>query len=197
MFYQIIKTIVAVFLKIFYPFQVIGHHHIPTNSRAIICCNHISNLDPPLLGVAMKRKIHYMAKAELFQVPILGKIISRLGAYPVNRGHGDTRAIKRSLQILRDEEILGIFPEGTRSRNGELGKAHIGAALIASKAKAPIVPAAIIGKYRLFRKMKVVFGEPFEVTQFQNESGKVDQNGVQAATDHMMSEIQKLLDQYR
>jgi 1-acyl-sn-glycerol-3-phosphate acyltransferase len=122
-------------------------------------------------------------------------MIRALGAFPVKRGAGDRQAIKRSIQILKENKILGIFPEGTRSKNGKLGKAHIGAALIAIKAGVPIVPVAIIGPYRLFRPVRIVFGQPIDVTLFTK--GKSGTEAAAELTDLVMSEIQRLLDQHR
>lgn len=199
MIYQIARALLRILLKVLYRYEVIDHHRIPTESRAVVVCNHLSNFDPPLLGCAMQRRIYYMAKEELFRVPILGKILPRIGAFPVKRGGGGTQAIRRSIQLLREEKLVGIFPEGTRNKNknGEVGEAHSGAVMIASRANAKIVPAAIIGDYRLFRKMKVVFGDPIDLTPFLDERGKMDQNKMHQATAHMMGEIQKLIDNYR
>lgn len=192
MLYFFFCSIFRGLFTIFYRYQVIGTEHIPKDSSAIICPNHISNFDPPLIGSAATRVIHYMAKEELFRVPILGKLLVNLHAYPVNRQGGGRKALKQSMQILKEGGILGIFPEGTRSKTGELGKPHVGAALLAIKTGAPVIPAAIIGPYRLFRPIRVIFGEPIDPKQFQSGS-----NPVQEMTDHTMAEIQRLRDQHR
>jgi 1-acyl-sn-glycerol-3-phosphate acyltransferase len=161
----------------------------------MICANHISNLDPPLVGCAMQRKIHFMAKEELFKIPILAPIIRTLGAFPVKRGGGDHQALKTSIQLLKNGQVLGIFPEGTRSKTGELGKAHSGAALIALKANSPVVPVAIIGSYRLFRSIKVIFGKPIDVTPYTQ--GKIGTEQASALTECIMVQIRQMIEQHR
>lgn len=197
MIYRLIRDSFKYFLLFFYRFEVIGSEHVPTDKRAVVCCNHINNFDPPLIGGAIKRKIHFMAKEELFRAPIIGKVMPHTGAFPVKRGGADTQAIRTALQILKEDKLMGIFPEGTRSKTGELGNFHTGFVMIASKGKAPIIPTAIVGEYRLFRKMKVVFGEPLELDSYLNESGKMDSEGTRAVTDEVIKRIQELLDLHR
>ncbi|WP_044640257.1 lysophospholipid acyltransferase family protein [Risungbinella massiliensis] len=197
MIYRLVRDSFKYFLLLFYRFEVIGSEHVPTDKRAVVCCNHINNFDPPLVGGAIKREIYFMAKEELFRMPIIGKVMPHLCAFPVKRDGSDTQAIRRSIQILKEEKLMGIFPEGTRSKTGELGKFHTGFVLIASKGKAPIIPTAIVGEYRLFRKMKVVFGEPLELDSYLNESGKMDSEGIRKVTDEVIKRIQQLKDQHR
>lgn len=106
-----------------------------------------------------------MAKEELFKIPLLGGIIRQLGAFPVKRGKGDIESIKTAIKLVRDGHILGIFPEGTRTAKKGAGtvKAKAGAALIAVKAEAPVIPVAIKGSYKLFSKVKIIFGKPYRL----------------------------------
>ncbi|MGA9173399.1 MAG: lysophospholipid acyltransferase family protein [Thermoactinomyces sp.] len=195
MLYASLRIAVRGFFSFFYRWKVEGVHHIPEEGPVVICANHISNLDPPLLGAAVQRKVHFMAKQELFRIPLFSLLIRALGAFPVKRGSGDLHALKQALQILRENKMLGIFPEGTRSRDGKLGRAHTGAALIALKAGAPVVPTAIIGPYRLFRPVQIVFGQPIDVTPLTK--GKIGTKEAAALTDLIMNEIQRLIDQHR
>lgn len=187
MLYFFLRSICRGLFALFYRYQVLGAENIPQKGSAIICPNHISLLDPPLVGSAATRVVHFMAKEELFRIPIFGKLLPKIHAFPVNRQGGGRKALKLAMQVLRENEIVGIFLEGTRSKTGELGKAHVGAALLAIKMDAPVIPTAIVGPYRLFRPVRIVFGTPLDPKQFQNTP-----NPVQAMTDQVMDEIKKL-----
>lgn len=144
-------------------FRAYGAHNVPLSGPLIVAANHASYLDPIALGVACPRPISYMAKADLFRIPVLGALIKRVYAYPVERGvkASTAGAIKKSVQILGDGRAIGIFPQGTRVREGE-GESKAGVALLASLANAPVVPAFIWGSKDAVRlhQIKVVFGEP-------------------------------------
>lgn len=158
----IIKTIFFVFFSIFYRVQIIGKENVPKEGAAILCSNHISELDMFFIGYRINRLVRYMAKEELFKNPILRIIIKNLGAFPVKRGKADVRAIKTSLKLLSEGHIIGIFPEGTRRKKSDKEiKAKAGAALLAQKSQAPILPVLVHGNYKPFSKVKVIFGEPF------------------------------------
>src|SRR5690606_10964952 len=111
---EILRFIIAVFFSVFYRVQIIGIENIPKEGAAILCSNHISELDMFFIGYRIKRLVRYMAKEELFKNPLLRFFITRLGAFPVKRGKGDVGAIKTSLRLLSEGHIVGIFPEGTR-----------------------------------------------------------------------------------
>lgn len=194
MFYNITRWIFNIFYTIFFRLQVIGLDNIPLDKPLIIASNHISNLDPPTLGVACKvRPINFMAKIELFQTPIFSWAIRKLGAFPVKRGASDKNAIKTALDKLRSNLVVGIFPEGTRSKDGNLGNVGTGVITIAAKAKAVVVPTAIVGTNKislknLFPKIKVAFGEPIYLPE------KIDDKELFVEyTDKMMQQIKELL----
>ena len=164
MIYTILKPILWVLFKLGLRLNVEGTENIPQEGPLVIASNHLSLLDPPVIGVAATRKVHFMAKQELF-VPILGDIYKALGAFPVRRGGADRAAIKHGIDILKDNKVLAIFPEGTRSKTGKLGKAEPGALMMASKAMATIVPCCVIGtdfqrQGRIWPKVSVRFGKP-------------------------------------
>lgn len=184
MIYLIARTILRMSFSVFFRLQAYGLGHIPAAGPVIICANHLSNWDPPLLGTPLKRKVHYMAKAELFRVPVLGWLITRLGAFPVKRGGVSKESIRLALQMLAEGQVLGIFPQG--SRGASIGKK--GAASFAVKSKATVIPAAIVGDYRLFRRMIIEYGEPLDLSAFAE--GTSEQ--LEAATDKIMAEIQRL-----
>ena len=164
MIYTILKPILWVLFKLGLRLNVEGTENIPQEGPLVIASNHLSLLDPPVIGVAATRKVHFMAKQELF-VPILGDIYKALGAFPVRRGGADRAAIKHGIDILKDNKVLAIFPEGTRSKTDKLGKAEPGALMMASKAMATIVPCCVIGtdfqrQGRIWPKVTVRFGKP-------------------------------------
>ena len=164
MIYTLLKPILWLLFKIGLRLNVEGTENIPKDGRLVIASNHLSLLDPPVIGVAATRKVHFMAKQELF-VPILGDIYKALGAFPVRRGGADRAAIKHGIDILKDNKVLAIFPEGTRSKTGKLGKAEPGALMMASKAMATIVPCCVMGtdyrrQGRIWPKVTVRFGKP-------------------------------------
>lgn len=135
-----------------------GLEHVPRTGPAVLSPNHRSAIDPPLISLVIDRPLYHMAKAELF--PYLGWLIRRVGAFPVKRGQGDMRAMRQSIKILREGHLLCVFPEGTRSRTGELGKARPGAAHLARHVGAPVIPAGISGSYGWRRQITVRFGPP-------------------------------------
>ena len=158
------STIILLIYKIIMPYRVVGRENLPPSGRVIICCNHLSMKDPILLtAVSGKRQIHYMSKAELFKNKLLGFFLRALGAFPVNRGKGDTQAINTAAQLLEQEQVLGIFLEGTRSKTGELLQPKSGTAVLAHSGKAPILPVCITGQGRnfprLFHRVVISCGE--------------------------------------
>ena len=192
MIYTIVKTIFKLMFAVGLRLKVEGTENIPKEGPLVIACNHLSLLDPPVLGTAAIRKVHFMAKEELF-VPVLGTIYKILGAFPVRRGGADRAAIKHGIEILESGQVLAIFPEGTRSKTGKLGKAQPGALMMASKAKATIVPACIIGTDykrhgRIWPKVTVRFGKPIPFPQ----DAVVSKELLLQLTDDMMQHIAAL-----
>lgn len=164
MIYAVVKVILRVLFTVVLRMRVEGTENIPKEGPLVIASNHLSLLDPPVIGTAATRKVHFMAKQELF-VPILGDIYKILGAFPVRRGGADRAAIKHGIEILQSSQVLAIFPEGTRSKTGKLGKAEPGVLMMASKAMATIVPCCVIGtdfqrQGRIWPKVTVRFGKP-------------------------------------
>ena len=163
MLYGFGRLIFALYLKIFFRFHVHGREHIPVRRPFIICANHIKWLDPVAIAAAVPSSIqvHFMAKKELFSNFLFTAVLNMVGAFPVNRQDADYGAFRRAFQLLRGGKVLGLFPEGTRSKNGQLQKAYGGAALIAVRSGAPILPVAILGPYRFFKPLHVYIGSPF------------------------------------
>ena len=164
--YWLVQKAIFCFLKIFWGLKVIGRDNVPKKGRVIVACNHIAAPDPPVLGVSILRESHYAAKEPLFKNRLLGTIISYLNAFPVKRGGFDNAAIKNSLNTLLNDELLIMFPEGTRSRTGSLLPFKRGIGYVVSKTQALVVPAYIYGSNKLkewlFKRggITVRFGEP-------------------------------------
>ncbi|WP_202080030.1 lysophospholipid acyltransferase family protein [Caldalkalibacillus salinus] len=195
MLYHIFRGLFRVFFRLFYRYEVVGNEHIPSTGPVMLCCNHISNLDPPILGCGTDRKVSFMAKQELFKIPVVSFLIRSFGAFPVKRGVTDKQALKKSLSILKEGGTLGIFPEGTRSKTGRLGKAFSGVGLFALKENADVIPTAVIGPYKLFKGVKIVYGQPIDLEDLRQD--KVNSEKVQEATDRIMTGIQQLLDEHK
>ena len=138
--------------RILYRGRSIGISNVPKEGGVVIVANHGSHLDPPILGHALGRPIAFMAKAELFRIPILSSIIRACGAYPVSRGAGDREAIRVASSHLRSGWATGVFLDGTRQKNGRINSPKAGAALLAARTGCPLLPVAIINSHRAFSK---------------------------------------------
>lgn len=149
--------------------EVFGRDNVPPSGPLIVVINHISFLDPPLAGAYFPRDLRMMAKVELFEIPIIGQVVSGYGAFPIRRGEGDAQALKYSLRTLRAGGALFLAPEGTRSSNMQLQRGKEGVAMLAVRTGAPIVPVGIAGQekwsYNLRRlqraHVQMRIGEPF------------------------------------
>jgi 1-acyl-sn-glycerol-3-phosphate acyltransferase len=160
-FYHFAQGVVRLILTVGNRFSVIDAHNVPAEGPAIVACNHVSYLDPPALGCALPRPMAYMAKVELFAIPVLGPVIRALGAFPIDRSRGDVAAIKQAAAVLGTGALLAMFPEGTRNVDGS-AKPQLGVALLASMTGAPVVPAYVSGTSQAKRlaKVTVIYGEP-------------------------------------
>lgn len=188
-FYAFIRGLAKMKLRLLWRLRVRGTENVPMNGGLIVAANHISYFDPPALGCALPRQLTYMAKSELFRIPLFGPFIAALGAYPIERGRGDIGAIKRSVALLREGHAVAMFPEGTRNFEGKTG-AQNGAALLASLAGVPIVPAYIAGTDAVARlaRITVTFGAPLVVERSQ----KASRDDLAKITDEVMGRIRGL-----
>lgn len=160
---RLLKFIIFIFFSLIYKVELLGKENIPKKGAAILCANHIFALDIFSVGSGLKRLVHFMAKEELFRNPILAPLIRWFGAFPVKRGKADVGAIKTAIKLLEKEHIIGIFPQGTRTRGKDISDISIqrGVVMIAINAGVPITPVGIKATYKPFSKVKVVFGKPF------------------------------------
>ncbi len=165
MLYKILRAIIWILFKIIFRAEIIGADKIPTDRPVIISPNHKNNFDPFLVSALVKPQIHWIAKKELFQFKPLAALLKRVGAFPIDRGNTDIKAIKTAMSILKNNKILGLFPEGTRVKTPDFTKPKSGVALIAHRTKAAVVPMYIDGNYTPFGKMKLIVREPVDLSQ--------------------------------
>jgi 1-acyl-sn-glycerol-3-phosphate acyltransferase len=193
--YRFIGLVSWPFVVGLYRLRARGVEHLPEGGF-VLAANHTSNFDPWPLGIPLlpKRQLRFMAKSELFN-PVLGPIIRAGGAFKVRRGEGDIEAVRTAVELVKEGEIVVMFPEGTRREKGlrkkHVARAHTGAARIALGAKAPLVPAAIKGTDQLSRlgPLRVAFGEPLDLSDLEGLDVK---SASEAATERLMDRIDEL-----
>ncbi|MDR2811649.1 MAG: 1-acyl-sn-glycerol-3-phosphate acyltransferase [Endomicrobium sp.] len=156
------RQMFRIMFKLFYRYCIEGSQNIPNTGGAVIAPNHISFFDPPLTGAAMKRPLYFMAKKELFDIPVFGWTIKQTNAFSVKRGVQDMSAVKHAFSLLEKGRLLLMFPEGTRSRDGKLGKARAGAGMMACSAQVPLIPVKIENTNMMlkFKRIKIKYGKP-------------------------------------
>jgi len=195
--YQLVsKLFVLPIYKFVFRGHLIGIENIPQKNAFIMVSNHGSLLDPPMLGHALGRNISFMAKAELFKIPLLGFIIKACGAYPVKRGIVDKNTIKTACKKLSNDNCIGIFIDGTRQKNGRVNRPKQGAALLAFKNQKLLLPVAIVNSHRLIRfkffiplfsKIVIKVGKPVQPPQ---SSSRDELNSV---TSNLQDKINNLI----
>jgi 1-acyl-sn-glycerol-3-phosphate acyltransferase len=188
----------------FGPGRVEGLENVPREGAFIVVANHCSNLDPPFLGAVigryLGRVVHFMAKAEMRRWLLIGWLASQSGVFFVRRGEGDRGAYRSALTHLAAGEIIALFPEGTRSRDGELKEGRSGAALLAVRSGVPILPAGIAGTHRIFARrsrlphrsrVTIRIGQAFRLPEIRN--GQLERGLLETGTDRIMREIAALV----
>ena len=197
MLYYFGRFVFKIYMSLFYRLKVSGLKNLPQRKPFIICSNHINWLDPVTIGTAIpaRYKINYMAKAELFKNPLFGYLLRRVGAFPIKRYEDDYAALKKSFKVLKEGHVLGLFPEGSRSKDGRLQKAHDGAALIAVRSGVPILPVAIKGPYRLFKPLYFSIGRPFVLPPLVFEKREDKRQQLEDLSRQIMHQIGRLLPQ--
>ena len=192
-FYKAAMCACRLFAKLFYPYEVENGNSIPEGMACIVCSNHLSNMDPVFLNITQKRLLHFMAKKELFENKLIGTLITKLGAFPVNRGSDGGKAINMAEELLSQGECIGIFLEGTRSKTGKLGRGHMGAMVVAQQSNVPVVPCCITGKktfIKPFVKTKITYGEPISCEELGLVDG--DRRALRNAANLVMERIAQL-----
>lgn len=201
--YRMTRRLIGPLVERYFHMKWLGTEHVPSSGGVVLACNHLSNLDPVLLAAACPRQISYLAKIELFKVPILGGLIRRYGAIPLRRSASDPEAIRLAERVLEQGQLLALFPEGTRSRDGQLKPFRFGAARLALKYEVPLVPAAIIGtelamptgaKMPQRVTVKLAFGPPIDTVQYHyRTSGAVPEVHIlETVTNQLREEVDRL-----
>lgn len=189
MIYRLLKFLARIVLVVLRRWEVLGRENLPASGGIILVANHVSYWDPVVVICAFNRKVHFMAKAELFKIPVIGYVIRISGAFPVRRDKSDRSAIRTAVKLLEEGQVVGVFPEGTRSHTGELLKPHLGAAMLASKTGVPMLPIAVSGTRGVFGKIKVRVGRPV----INRSVGKGNKDDLEKASDRIMEQIAALL----
>ncbi len=191
--YVVGRVLAIPIFKLLYFYKVKGKKNLPKEGPFIACSNHISNLDPVLLALTQKRQIYYMAKAELFENKFFAGLIRKLGAFPVHRGSGDTKAIEQAESVVKDDRVLGIFIEGTRSKTGEFLRPKSGPSIIAQQTHTPVIPVCITPKnkkIKLFQGVTISWGTPLTPEELGLKNGGPEE--YRNASRRIMDEIKKM-----
>lgn len=154
--------------QLMFPHKIHGRENVPAEGGFVLCANHMSGFDPIFVAACLprKRQVHYIAKKELWNNGLLKLLLNELKCIPVDRGNADLSAVRTSLQVIKEGHPLGIFPQGTRSRDNTPTPFLGGASMIALRAGVPVIPCYIDGPYKLFRRSDVFFGKPIELSDF-------------------------------
>ena len=179
-FYSLLKLFLTILFKMLYRVEVSGYENIPKNGKFILCSNHLSYVDPLIIVGFFSRHVYFMAKKEVFNIRVLGETISFLNAFPVDRNSIDRKAIKNSIEILNSDEVLCMFPEGTRSTEGVIRDGHRGVGLISIlSSNSPILPMALSGTNKIiqkprkrifFPKVKITYGNLIDTSSIIKEN---------------------------
>lgn len=160
-FYRFAKTVAQILFRIAFSMRYEGLENIPKEEPVILASNHKSNGDPVFMAGKLKRQIYFLAKESLFKLPVLGPIYKGLDAIPVNRGKGDSSSLDKCVERLKNGQLVGIFPEGTRSKTGKLGRLRSGVFVIAYESGIPVMPVALCYEKLGFRqKIVIKYGKP-------------------------------------
>lgn len=204
MFFDILYKLVALFIRIVCTINggliVKGKENVPSRGGVLIAANHISYLDPPIIGAVLPRRGTFMARKGLFKIPVLGTII-KPAAFPVDREKPRPSSMKEAVRRLKRNEVIVIFPEGSRSETGELGEAKRGIGMIAAMSRVPVVPALIAGsdmalpvdaKWLKRAKVTVIFGKPIYYTRAAGENEQNSHTLQEDISNKIMAAIREM-----
>ena len=198
MLYAFVKAVVFALMRLLFRLETRDPGRVPAAGPALLVSNHSSVLDPPLIGSTSRRRLAFLAKAELFRIPVFGALLRRLGARPLRRAGPDPAAMRTVLRVLEEGGALLVFPEGTRGPEGVLRPARAGAGMLAVVSGAPVVPVYVSGSGRAWPKgarfprparVRVAFGEPL---RFDAKRGGDRREQYEAAGRSMMAAIARL-----
>lgn len=193
-FYDAMRPVGKAVENMLYKIEYVGTENIPENGGFILASNHVNALDPVFIALGMKkRQLHFMGKKELFENPLVKFFLTKLNGFPIVRGGADSEALNYAIRIVKEGYVLGIFPEGTRSKDFKPARAKSGVAAIAKEAKADILPVAIYTSddMKKHTKLTIRFGEviPFEKLGLSDESSRDE---IRGCAQNIMGEITKL-----
>lgn len=191
---KIFKTFFNVVARILFRVKIVGEENIPETGSFILCGNHVHALDAPVIIVTAKRKIRFMAKEELFKNKVISYLAKIFEVIPVKRGTADLDAVKLSMKAIKEGDILGIFPEGTRNGMAKHSSIKAGASFMALKTNTPVIPVGIQGTFKPFTKVVINYGKPIEFSQYAVSKGKPDKEHLEIVSEKIMEEIVKLRD---
>ena len=196
--YRIGHTLCTAVAELAFRLKIYGRENLIEVGPAIYASNHASYLDPPLVGVACRKELFYLARKTLFEKPVLGPILPRINCIPVDRDRGDVAAVRALLRLLKEGKRVVVFPEGTRSKDGNLQPARAGLGLIIAKSLAPVVPVRVFGSYAAlprsggvhFVPITLVVGKPIFFTK--EDLGTDERLVYQTLSDRVMAAIAAL-----
>ena len=190
-FCKLAVSVMRIWFAIMFKVEIKGKENVPAEGNAIICCNHYSNYDPFAAAIYLDRLPRYIGKKELFENKILAYLLKEVRVFPLDRKAAmDMKAVKTALKILKDGEILGIFAEGTRVKEGQQVDAKGGVALFAMKGNANVIPCAISGKYKFRNKITVEYGKPLTLDEFRGQKLTTEVMG--EITDVIMGKVEEM-----
>lgn len=198
-FYEFSRMTLSPLFRGLWRIHATGLHHVPRKGPAILASNHLSYTDHYFLPAVVPRQIFFISKAQHFDVPVQRWLFEQWGVIPLKRGEGDNEAFARSLQILGEGKLFGIYPEGTRSTDGKLHKGRTGVARLALQARVPVIPVGMIGTDKVLPKGKslpklhkvtVHIGAPMDLSPFYGMEG--DRKVTRDITDRIMLAIRDL-----
>lgn len=187
--YFIAYIILWLLARGFFSLKIYGKRNIPQKGKVIIAPNHMSYLDPPIIAVAVRREIYNLAKKELFRISIFGEILKAINVIPIKRGGASGGSLKKVIEYLNNGDGVVVFPEGTRSRDGNIGKAKRGIGLLVVKAKAPVLPVLIEynNNWFNFKSVKVKFGKLLYYNDFSE-----NKQSYETISNDIIKQIKKL-----
>jgi len=196
--YDVAHALFSVLFRILFSYRIVGRENVPSKGPVILACNHASYMDPPFVGTGIPRRVNFVAKEELFDRAWKRFILTRWKAFPIRREQLDKGTLKVILDKLKSGEVVGLFPEGTRSPDGNLLPGKNGVGMIVSMAKVPVVPVYIKGSYKTLGKVQqklrfvpitIAYGKPMEFPKVEGEAGR---DRYQRIADEIMAGIERL-----
>ncbi len=168
MLYFLGRSIYWFIARAFFRLRTVGKNNIPQKGSMIIASNHVSNFDPPFVGAALERRVYFLGKEELFRISLFGKVLKRANVIPVKRMGYTADSIRKAIEVLNKGECLVVFPEGTRSKDGNFGQVKRGVGMLVAKTKVPVLPVLVENSndFFSFKPLRITFGKPLYYNDF-------------------------------